>query len=102
MKELEDRLNVGLKSSNLRSTLVRQENTTPGIHDTFAERDHVLHGVSIDIVGKGDTRGLLKDLGNNRQVGLEVYANSLCNISKGDKNGGFESIPETAVCLYNS
>lgn len=102
MKQLEDRLNVGLKSSNLRSTLVGQENTTPGIHDTFAERNHVLHGVSVDIVGKGDARSLLKDLGNDRQVGLEVYANSLCNISKSDENGGFECIPETAVCLYES
>lgn len=102
VEELEDRLNIRLKSSNLRSTLVGQEDTAPSIHDTFAEGDHILHGISIDIIGECDARRLLKDLCYNRQVGLEVYANSLCDISESDENGGFECISKTAVCLYKS
>lgn len=99
MQELEDRVHIWLKSSNLRSALIRQKNTTPGIHDTFTERDHVLYCFRINVTGEGDTGSLLKDCGNDRQIRLKVRANSLRNISESNKNGRLECVSKAAVCL---
>ena len=99
MEELEDRFNIGLELSHcrwlstrrkdcvthlltLRLALIRQNNTTPGIHDSFAKRDDVVEHLNINVRAGGYNRCLLEDLGDDRQVCVEVCPDSLSNVSE--------------------
>lgn len=92
VKKLENRLDEGLQLGYLRSALVGQEDTTPGIHDTLTERDNVVEHLNGDIVAGGNGRGLLENLGNDRQVGVELSSDSLGNVAKCLENGGLELV----------
>lgn len=92
MKKLEDRLDKRLELDNLRGTLVRQENTTPGIHDTFTERDDVVERFKSNVGTGGNGRRLLKDLSNDWQVNVELCPDGLSNITECFEDGRLQLV----------
>lgn len=92
VKKLEDRLDKGLKLDDLRGTLVRQENTTPGIHDTFTKRDDVVERFKSNVGTGGNGRSLLKDLSNDWQVNVELCPDGLSNITECFEDGRLQLV----------
>ena len=99
MEELEDRFNIRLEGSHcrylsirrkscithlltLRLALIRQNNTTPSIHNSFAKRNNVVEHFDINVRAGGYDRCLLEDLGDDRKVCVEVCSDSLSNVSE--------------------
>ena len=92
MKKLEDRLDKRLKLDDLRGTLVRQENTTPGIHYTFTEGDDVVERFKSNVGTGCNGRSLLKDLSNHWQVNVELCPNGLSNITECFEDGRLQLV----------
>lgn len=67
-------------------------NAAPRIHDTLPERDDiVVHLIGAVAAGRYGS-SLLKNLRNNREVGLKVPANGTSNVAKALKNGWLELV----------
>ena len=110
MKKLEDRLDERLELGDCdlistltsyleskgkltgRSALVRQKDTTPSIHDALTERDNVINHVVWEVGAGGNAGGLLENLANNRQVGIEVSADGLADITEALEDGRLQLV----------
>lgn len=98
VEQLEDGLNEGLDQGNLGATLVREQDTTPSIHDTLTQRDDVVNHVIRKIGAGGNRGGLLKNLTHNGQVVIEVGgSDGLSDISEGLQDGGLELVGGSLV-----
>jgi hypothetical protein len=69
------------------------EGTRPGIHDAFAESDDILEHLK-GSVGHVDGCGLLQDLGDDREVGLEGTTDCLSNVTEALEDGGLKLVAE--------
>lgn len=80
-----------------RCAFVGQKDTTPSIHDTLAKRDNVVDHLVGKVGAGGDARGLLQDLANNRQVGVELGSDGLSNVTEGLEDRGLELVGGSLV-----
>ena len=69
--------------------------TTPRIHDTLPQRDDIVVHLIGTVVAGGDGSSLLKNLRDNREVGLKMPANGTGNVAKALKNSWLELVGES-------
>lgn len=67
-------------------------NTTPGIHDTLAERNDVVVHLVRALRSSSDGSRLLENLRDNGQVRLKVAGNSSGNVAEALQNSGLELV----------
>lgn len=87
-----------LVSIDIQHTLVTglhgTNDATPGVHDTLTERDDVIVHLVRAIGTSLNSRRLLKDLGHDGQVGLEVTTDGASNIAEALQDGGLELLSQ--------
>lgn len=71
--------------------------TTPGVHDSFSQRDDVVVHLIAAIRAGSDGGGLLEHLSDNGEVGLKVAANRVGNITEALKNGRLELVAQSGA-----
>lgn len=76
----------------MRCALVRKKDTTPSIHDAFAERGYVFQHFKGNISACSDIRGCLEDLANYGQVSVELCPDSLSDVTECFQDCGLQLI----------
>lgn len=70
-------------------------NATPRIHDTLPQRDNIVKHLIGTVVAGRDGSSLLKNLRDNREVGLKMPANGTSNVAKALQNSRLELVCES-------
>ena len=85
----------------LSASLHGRHNPAPRVHDALAEGHHVVIHLVGTLGGRRDAGGLLQDLGDNREIPLEVALNGNGNVAEALEDRGLELVREGGALAFH-